>query len=671
MRKINFVILIMLALFGAFSQAAFAENTTYYVSPSGDDKNSGTSEKEAWRTLERVNEMTFRPGDSILLEAGGIWNGRLMPQGNGEEGRKITVASYGEGAKPIINGGGISGKLGGAVALYNQSYWTVRDLELTNKAPEGDEEPAWRCGIIAYVQEYTAYDIEFLNLTVHDVDGTTTRIDGEDTHWNGGIVARGYSIGARGTRIEGLRIEGCEVYNVSRTGITSCMNFGNTGDTNSSWMSKNLVIRNNVVHHIAGDGIIAAGDDGGVVEHNVTYEVNLGDCGVNIGIWGIHSHNTVFQFNEAYLTRTTNDGMGYDIDGLCKNVTFQYNYSHDNEGGFMLLVNINNDGKHTVRYNISQNDHRFGIASFGTHKNKVSATIYNNTIYTDPWVKQHPLGTTEDLGDIYFYNNIFCSLGGWDYWRPDEGIWDSNAYFGHDADKMARRDANAVVADPRLVAAGSGKTGIDSVDGYMLFEDSPLLGAGRVIEDNGGRDYWGNPVDKRKKPNIGAYNGAGISYADKAMTDKAREMSYVLKIGEDSFTSRGERKSVDTERGGTAYVADGVTMVPISFFENAFGAELCWNFEKQTAELVYCGRKYEFSPQSTNAASYGCYYTSVNEDVVYYPEGSGIELGAAPEVRGAVLYVPLRPVAEKIGKSVLWNDGEIIITGNARLYEGI
>ncbi len=34
----------------------------------GDDSNSGTSRKEPWQTVEKVNSMTFKPGDNIYFK---------------------------------------------------------------------------------------------------------------------------------------------------------------------------------------------------------------------------------------------------------------------------------------------------------------------------------------------------------------------------------------------------------------------------------------------------------------------------------------------------------------------------------------------------------------------------------------------------------------------------
>lgn len=49
--------------------AEAASGTTYYVdSKKGKDSNAGTSESEAFQTLDKVNELDLNPGDTILLK---------------------------------------------------------------------------------------------------------------------------------------------------------------------------------------------------------------------------------------------------------------------------------------------------------------------------------------------------------------------------------------------------------------------------------------------------------------------------------------------------------------------------------------------------------------------------------------------------------------------------
>jgi hypothetical protein len=57
-----------------------AQASVYYISPNGDDSRSGLSVKEAWKTLDKVNQVTFQPGDKVLFESGRVWNGQLKPR---------------------------------------------------------------------------------------------------------------------------------------------------------------------------------------------------------------------------------------------------------------------------------------------------------------------------------------------------------------------------------------------------------------------------------------------------------------------------------------------------------------------------------------------------------------------------------------------------------------
>lgn len=85
--------------------------TTYYVDgATGRDTNPGRSPAAAWRSLERVNQVTFQPGDRVLFKAGTRYTGQLKPQGSGKvTGGKvvpITIDMYGKGTKPRIDAEG-------------------------------------------------------------------------------------------------------------------------------------------------------------------------------------------------------------------------------------------------------------------------------------------------------------------------------------------------------------------------------------------------------------------------------------------------------------------------------------------------------------------------------------------------------------------------------------
>jgi len=80
----------------------------FYVSQSsGNDSWSGEvaspeGTRGPWKTLARAS-VEYIPGDRILLKCGDTWNEELHPLGNGTSLKPIIIASYGKGAKPVID----------------------------------------------------------------------------------------------------------------------------------------------------------------------------------------------------------------------------------------------------------------------------------------------------------------------------------------------------------------------------------------------------------------------------------------------------------------------------------------------------------------------------------------------------------------------------------------
>jgi Right handed beta helix region len=79
--------------------------TTYYVSSTGSDLNSGTSPAEAWRTVARVDAAHLSRGDGVLFEGGQTFSDQvLMPSSSGTAGQPIVFGSYGPGQATITQG---------------------------------------------------------------------------------------------------------------------------------------------------------------------------------------------------------------------------------------------------------------------------------------------------------------------------------------------------------------------------------------------------------------------------------------------------------------------------------------------------------------------------------------------------------------------------------------
>jgi hypothetical protein len=471
----------------------------YFVdSNDGNDNNSGTSPAEAWKSLSPVNSMTFMPGDKILFKADSNYTGQLKPQGSGAPGKPIIIDMYGDGNKPRIDGEGLFLE---TVLLENVEYYEVSNLEITNTGPtrvagrKGVSVSAWSPALAV------AHHIHLKNLYVHDVNGSNVKADGGGT---------GISIYCNGSdsRYDDILIEDCHLVRTDRNGI------GFWNEYCYPWWhwnpSTNVVVRGNLLEDIGGDGIVPIGCDGALVEYNTLIGGRVRALDYAAGMWPWGCLNTTFQFNEVTGMVGTLDGQAFDCDYECGGTLFQYNYSHENDGGFMLVCAPGTNDyacrNSVIRYNISQND---GSNSriFHISGKTINTKIYNNVIYSNLNNDLIEFGNWESgvPTDTQFYNNIFYITGQASYvWGTTSGtVFENNVFYGNHVGRPS--DPYEITSDPNLVDPNSGGSGLDSVDGYMLTAGSPCIGAGQLITDNGGRDYWGNLVSDVNAPDVGAH----------------------------------------------------------------------------------------------------------------------------------------------------------------------
>lgn len=497
-------------------------NTAYYIdADSGDDCNDGLSPETPWQSLDKINATTFTSGDQILLHDQSAWTGILSPKGSGSAGNHIVLSKYGMGdydQRPIING---NGELH-AVYLVNQEYFQISNLEVINSANAGQNKRGIE---VLNMNAGVLHQIHIIDNYVHDINGDNTKgIKGST-----GIMV---SVHKGATPIQsywdGIFIENNEVIRSTRTAIA----------TTSAWWCRpssgcytgtgyvahqNVEVRNNYVEDAGGDGVVASASYAPIVEYNMVNGANVNSGEANVGIWAWNSDQPLFQFNEAYNVQGTKDGQGFDVDYGQDGTIFQYNYSHDNVGGF-ILVATSPTGATTnaiIRYNISQNDHERVFELIGQAD---GIEIYNNTIYlpqgstTKPFSVRDWGNTNKYPSNLAVYNNIFHldGAGEWEGLSLVEGttIFENNIVYGV---HTAGEPEGMITSDPMLVAPGTATTGtringeniFGVFDGYKLQAGSPAIGAGTLISDAPDTDYWGNIISTNTAPNIGAYNGDG------------------------------------------------------------------------------------------------------------------------------------------------------------------
>ncbi|MBS4803571.1 MAG: FIVAR domain-containing protein [Clostridium sp.] len=530
--------------------------TTYYVSTlDGNDNNDGLSENKAFYSLQKINEIELQPGDKVLLEAGSVFtNGFLHIQGSGSEEAPIEIDKYGEGNNPRIdtNGQGIwyqdygkqldsaghkyKGYVSSSILLYDVEYISIKNLEITNKAPEVDAKYNYlntmnRTGVAAVAQNKGTIDSIYLDgLNIHDVIGNVY-----DKHMNnGGIyftVFKPKNESETGiSRYNDIKIENCIVDNVNRWGIavgyTAYWDKFLGGEISDEVIAKygstKVEIRNNYVKDAGGDAITTMYCDRPIIEYNVSdgaaRQINTTDYSetgsgrVAAAVWPWKCKDAVFQYNEVFDTAVNQDGQAWDADSGDGTI-YQYNYSYNNGGGAVMICA--GEAVNTVfRYNISEND-LAGVLNLPYHP---KAEIYNNTFYIKEGVPFIRPGMTGGVAVVE--NNIIYNAGAEkeeDWTRGNSTVtYSNNLYYNYK--NIPTDDTAAVIEDPKFVDGGSAPdayTGItpssdekithdlSAFDGYKVKDDSPAINAGKFIDNNGGLDFFGNKVSGT--PDIGAY----------------------------------------------------------------------------------------------------------------------------------------------------------------------
>ncbi|CAM5451155.1 hypothetical protein GCM10010329_34240 [Streptomyces spiroverticillatus] len=493
--------------------AAAAGGTTYYIdSQSGSDTATGTTPTTPWRTLTRANQHTFLPGDTLRFAANRTWTGQFAPKGSGTAAAPVTATSYGTGSKPVIAG---NATVPSAVLLENLSHWTLDGLEVTN----GTGGTTWRTGVEVRAKDIGPVPgITLRNLHIHGMDGIAQV-------GKGNIGSAGILVNVRGnttpTYFTDMLIENNEIADTKAYGITTWSTWMRREGWNELWgelgiptseygpftPSTNLTIRNNYVHDVGSGGINPNQVADTLIEYNTVARAT--STTTNVGIWWSGADRTTVQFNEVYGARYGGRGLdctAFDADASSHDSLIQYNYSHDNGGGFFISVSLGTaPASAVIRYNISQFDGN-EIFTFSTNTDGVD--IYNNTVFVAPAsTSAKPLYKIAQVyhnpKNVTFRNNLIVNQAKLPY--DTAGItYRNNLYAGGPVPP----DAAALTGAPKLTAPGTATSRTD-LAGYVPLSGSAAIGAALAVPGNGGRDVLGAVL--RTPGDVGAVQSAAGS----------------------------------------------------------------------------------------------------------------------------------------------------------------
>jgi hypothetical protein len=498
---------------------------TFYVDCSVTVRGDG-SRAHPWNSLKPVNAFRFAPGDQILLRRGMTCHGMLHPLGSGTPDAPIVVDVYGEGPRPILDGG----RHWAAFELFNQSYWELRHLEIVG----GDH---YGLLISGNSPHSSLTHFVLLDLDAHGAYFTSrTRSDSGEIF----LSPRGL-----GETLNDVRIDHVSAHDTHASeGIL--VSAGGAFQGSRQTLGTNIVVENSTAHDVYGDGIMVGEARHVLIQHNVVYNTGLcpANCGSSTpnGLWEWYCDECVVQGNESFANHSwsAQDGGDFDIDYYSSQNIVQYNYGHDSAGYCIAFFGAG--GTATVgsifRYNICSNNAR--NASNASQGDIYVSTwdggsingieIYNNTFYWNP-VNDAPLFRTHNvlfsgsLPRIFMNNLVFAKARSFIdanrgitldhnlYWTlAPFAAWqfDGTTYKNFNAYRTAtHQDRHSLFADPLLVDPEYHQVG-RPVHAFTLLPASPVRNAGinvcsgRERCSMGEGDFWGHPLPPSEHLDIGA-----------------------------------------------------------------------------------------------------------------------------------------------------------------------
>ena len=471
---------------------------TFYVSPTGNDTNSG-SLASPWLTIQKAAN-TLAPGDTVLVR-GGVYPEAVTVSvsGNSINGF-VTFENY-PGETPILDGTSLTVPAAdnGMFLIQDKGFIAIQGFEIRNyRSSTKNIVPA---GI-------------FVSGASHDITIRSNRVHHIETNYGGVTGGDAFAIVIYGTSatqaITNLYIQGNEV----------CSN--KTGSSETVTLNGNVMnfdVSNNSVHDNNNIGIAFIGFEG-VSSNPSTDRARSGVCRSNT-VWNISSFG-----NPAY-------GNNYAADGIycdgASNVVIELNrvYACD-IGSEIASEHANGNASHIeLRDNLIWSNRLVGVY-IGGYDNKRGwaefCRITHNTLYhndtlqngngelclqfdtrTNTFTHNILVANSQNLlvGNPFTMNtsnvvdwNLYFAPGGT---NGSEWQWKKTAYASFATWQSGTgNDAHSLFADPKFVG--------EITNNFHLTTNSPALNAGdtNFVAAPGETDIDSQPRVSGGRTDIGA-----------------------------------------------------------------------------------------------------------------------------------------------------------------------
>jgi len=473
----------------------------------GDDNNAGTSPETAWQTLARLDTVELGPGDVVLFRAGDVFVGRFSLQGSGTPESPVVLGAYGTGPKPRLEGGEADSEV---ILIGGNGGLEIRDLEISNFYPGGTIADRHGIRISAPpgagdIRHLHFHDLDFKGIMGSGPDHESRAIDAQTTSFD---LIQPY------TRWNGFVVEDCHFLNIDGRAVqlndrcNSLTDFKLRGF--DYYPTIGFLFQNNTGQNIYRNLLQLSGTLDAVIQYNYMSGTTEGSA-----FWPFDTEGTVVQFNDFRHLRNVNaDSYICHFDYNCIDTLMQYNFGYDVDGGLIeIIVNSQYDGFQedaVARYNVGvdvgfrDKENSAGIFLTGRI---TRSWVYNNTVVTTDEQAAYKAISVNNWGgewpdNNFIHNNLFLATGSPSTFNDTArlsqlgNVLSHNLYYGNIS--VPAEDLSPVTGDPLLANPG----GLDPAD-LKLTDGSPAIAAGLVIGDNGGRDFFGNPLTPGLVPSIG------------------------------------------------------------------------------------------------------------------------------------------------------------------------
>jgi len=437
----------------------------YYVSPFGNDNDTGESSTNPFRTLQHAANISLA-GDTIFA-MNGLYSSTSGPvlniTGSGTPEGYITFKAM-PGHKPRITA---SGNVWNAVSI-NGSYIVLEGFELIGNNAN-----------ITYEKAFAIY--------------TEAANGGKNWSVYANYNTNGISIG---------------------------------GPRDETKFPHHVTIRNCKVHDFPGGGISSIQADYTTIENNVVYNNGWYMMYAGSGISILNpfdsdtatSYKNIVRNNICSSNKTTipwislkrlSDGNGIIID------VNQYPYGAKAGEGQPY------GGRTLVENNVCFNNGGSGIHSFLADH----VDIINNTAYHNGTVVGYPDIFTNQCKDVNIINNIMYAREGGDCnSRPRSAteVYSNNLYFNG---KVGFQGSNDMIADPQFMNLSTDL----ATANFKLKKTSPAVDQGSNLKGQfSAADIVGTPRPQGGKPDRGAYEfvGENMSTSSTTLLAKAKVILY-------------------------------------------------------------------------------------------------------------------------------------------------